>query len=51
LKSEREASKEEMRSQEVMVEDFIKLFENRDYEDRILTCLNEEIRSEREEQL
>ena len=34
-----------------MVEDFIKLFENRDYEDRILTCLNEEIRSEREEQL
>ena len=36
--------------QEVMVEDFIKLFEHRDYEDRILETLNREIRAEREEQ-
>lgn len=45
-------SREELLCRDVMVEDFMKLFEPKDYESRILRVLNREIaakRNEREE--
>lgn len=36
-------SKQELLNREVMVEDFVKLFEPKDYEGRILRVLNKEI--------
>lgn len=41
-------TREEMLSKEVMVEDFVKLFEPKDYEGRILRVLNTEIISKKE---
>lgn len=42
---------EQLKEKEIMVEDFVKLFEKKDYEGRIMACLNLEIRIKREEAL
>jgi hypothetical protein len=42
-------TREEMLNKEVMVEDFVKLFEPKDYEGRILNVLNQEIRQRKQE--
>jgi hypothetical protein len=49
LKPVASLSKQELLNREVMVEDFVKLFEPKDYEGRILRVLNKEIVANREQ--
>ena len=43
-------SKEQLMNREVLVEEFLLLFEHRDYEDQLIAALYHDIRTKREEQ-